>query len=171
MREDDEDGGQGLADEQRADLLALQAAAAGGQPAPGGPVQVQEQGADEELPPPSAAAMAAASMLVGIVRPLVEFGIPTLRGSPDALWAPVPEGVAVVVDHYGGGVEWMRHPLARLGFALAPLAAYGAAQAMTKPKEGQGATAAISGPPAGAPDVPGAKTVSFGAVVPAGEAP
>ena len=163
MRDDDETGDD-IASEQRADLAALEAAA--GQAGQGGPqpVQVQEQ-AQEPIQPPSTAAMAAATMLVGIVRPLVDYAVPALRGAPDELWMPVPEGVAAVVDHYGGGAEWMRHPLARLGMALAPLAAYGAA--MSIKDKGKRPPEALAPPEPGAPALPGAKTVTMGTVMPA----
>lgn len=160
---DGEDDGDDIASEQRADLAALTAAA--GQAEQGAQQQQVQEQADAPMPQPTAAALAAAAMLVSMGRPLVEFAVPALRGAPEELWMPVPEGIAAVVDHYGGGAEWMRHPLARLGMALAPLAAYGAAMSMQG--KGKSEPQALAAPQPGAPAVPGAKTVTIGAVVPA----
>lgn len=155
-----------VAAEQAADLAALQAAAAGTEAAAGAE-KASEVVEGDELPPPSAAALQMAAMAVGMLRPLVCFAVPTLRGAPDALWEPIPEGVAAVMDHYGASAEWMRSPWARLGFSLAPLAAFAAVEAMKeKPKPKEGQPIALE---AKAPDVVvGQKTVTFGA--PAAEA-
>lgn len=142
--------------EQAADLAALQAAAAAGEPAaPGQPVEAEQQGPQ----PPSAAAMQMAVMAVGILRPIICFAVPSLRTAPGELWEPVPEGVAAVMDHYGASAEWMQSPWARLGMSLAPLAAFAAIDAMSKPKEPpRQALTAEAPPPAEGP-----RTVTFGA--------
>lgn len=155
---------QDLAAEQAADLAALQAAAA--PPAPQGPRgDYLEPGERmDEVLPPSAAAMAMAATIVGVCRPLAAYAMPALRGAPDELWEPVPEGVAAVLDHAGASAEWMRSPWARLAMSLVPLVAYAAAAAMQeKPRE-----ALEAAPAPGAPAEPGAATVSFGTVAPEG---
>lgn len=159
----DDEAGDDIADEQAADLAALQAGANPAQAAQAGPAVVDE--APTEQKPPSAQAMALAGMAVGMLRPLIVYAVPSLREAPDELWAPIPEGLAAVADQYGVAAEWMQSPWARLAFACAPLAAFGAMQAMSKPKpEAQ----ALPAPPApGAPAEPGSKTVTFGTVMPA----
>jgi hypothetical protein len=146
-----------LADEQAADLAAL-TAAANPKPAPG--LQSQQPVEESNEPaPPSAEAMALAGMAVGILKPLVCFAVPVLKDAPAELWQPIPEGVAAVVDHYGGGPAWMNSPWARLGFSLMPLVGYAAVQAMNKPAEPE--PMALEAPPPAA-DV-GQRTVTFGA--------
>lgn len=112
--------------EQAADLAALKSGATA-QPGP-----VQEE---EVIQPPSQAALQMAAMAVGLAKPLVCFAVPSLQGAPDELWAPVPEGVAAVLDLYGANADWMKNPWARLGLSLMPLVAYAAVQAMNKPPE------------------------------------
>lgn len=147
--------------EQAADLAALQGmAAAGEQAAPGQPEQAEQQA----IQPPSAAAMQMAAMAVGILRPIICFAVPSLRTAPDELWQPIPEGVAAVMDHYGASAEWMQSPWARLGISLAPLAAYAAMDAMSKPKEPARVGLSAEAPPAPAQS----REVTFGA--PAAEA-
>lgn len=146
----------GAASEQAADLAALQAAAAGAPPAPGAQPEQAEAGT---IQPPSAAALQMAAMAVGMLRPIVCFAVPSLRAAPDELWQPIPEGVAAVMDHYGASAEWMQSPWARLGFSLAPLAAFAAMDAMSKPKEAPRVGMTAEAPPA--PETP--KTVTFGA--------
>lgn len=142
--------------EQAADLAALQGMAAAGEPAaPGQP----EQADQPAIQPPSAAAMQMAALAVGILRPIVCYVVPSLRTAPDELWEPIPEGVAAVMDHYGASAEWMQSPWARLGFSLAPLAAFAAMDAMSKPKEPERVGIKAEAPPA--PQAP--KTVTFGA--------
>lgn len=147
--------------EQAADLAALQSAAneATAPPAPG----ADQAQATTEPQPPSAAALQVAALAVGMLRPIVAYAVPSLRSAPDELWAPVPEGVAAVLDHYGMQAEWMQGPWARLAFSLAPLAAFAAVEAMKdKPKPEP-----LAAPVPGAPAEPGAKTVTIGAAVPA----
>lgn len=164
----DDEAGDSIADEQAADLAALQAGANGAQAAQAGPAVVEEGG--DEIKPPSAQAMALAGMAVGMLRPLIVYAVPSLREAPDELWAPVPEGVAAVMDEYGAAAEWMRSPWARLAFACAPLAAFGAMQAMKEKPKPQ--AQALPPPPApGAPAEPGSKTVTFGTVMPAEATP
>lgn len=153
-----------VAAEQAADLAALQAAAAGAAPAPGGAVVEADTGPQ----PPSAAALQMAGVAVGMLRPIVTYAVPSLRGAPDELWAPVPEGVAAVMDHYGASAEWMQSPWARLAFSLAPLVAFAAVSAMNeKPKaEAAGEVA----PQAAADQAPAenlSKTVQIGTAMPA----
>lgn len=161
------DTSMGAAAEQAADLAALQAAAAGAEPAPGAQVADAEA---QAIAPPSAAAMQMAAMAVGILKPIICFAVPSLREAPGELWEPIPEGVAAVMDHYGASAEWMQSPWARLGLSVAPLCAFAAVQAMNapKPKAEPEAGGALQ-LEAKAPDVvAGASTVTFGA--PAAEA-
>lgn len=148
--------------EQAADLAALQAAAAGAEPAPG--AVAAAEGEAQALQPPSAAAMQMAAMVVGMARPIVCFAVPSLRDAPGELWQPVPEGIACVMDHYGASAEWMQSPWARLGMSLMPLVAFAAVQAMKEPpKKDEGEPLKLA---ATAPDVvAGQKTVTFGAPV------
>ncbi len=152
--------------EQAADFAALQAAAAENT----GPVSVEAPGQPQDTgpQPPSAAALQIAAMVVGIVRPIAAYAVPSLREAPDALWEPIPEGVAAVLDHYGADAEWLQSPWARLAFSLAPLAAFAAMKSMEeKPKakpqsiEGPNLTAA---PPT---EAAGSKSVTIGAPLPA----
>lgn len=147
-----------VADEQAADLAALKAAAGPAPGAPGAPAAVAQEESNEPAPP-SAEAMALAGMAVGILKPLVCFAVPVLKDAPAELWQPIPEGVAAVVDHYGGGPAWMNSPWARLGFSLMPLVGYAAVQAMNKPKEPE--PMALEAPPPA--EAVGQKTVTFGA--------
>lgn len=119
---------EGLADEQQADLAALEAAAAGQQ---AGPVPVEQQA---QAQAPSLAAVQMAGMAVGMLRPLICYAVPALRTAPAELWEPVPEGVAAVLEHYGASAEWMQSPWARLAISLAPLAAFAAMQAISQPE-------------------------------------
>jgi hypothetical protein len=119
----------GASAEQAADLAALTAAAGGGE---GGQVQADEQEAGQ-IPQPSEAAMQVAALAVGILRPVLAYAVPALRTAPDALWEPVPGGVAGILDHYGIGVEALQSPWARLALACAPLAAFAAVEAMKEP--------------------------------------
>jgi hypothetical protein len=114
--------------EQAADLAALQQAAGGD--------AGQVQQADPEpgtIPQPSEAAMQVAALAVGILRPVIAYAVPSLRAAPDALWEPVPGGVAGILDHYGIGIEALQSPWARLALACAPLAAFAAVEAMKEP--------------------------------------
>lgn len=148
--------------EQAADLAALQGMAAAGEPATPGQPEQAEPGA---IQPPSAAALQMATLAVGILRPIVCYVVPSLRTAPGELWEPVPEGVAAVMDHYGANAEWMASPWARLGFSLAPLAAFAAIEGMkAKPEEPK--RTAPAGPALTAeapPPAEGPKTVTFGA--------
>lgn len=160
-----DDTSMGAAAEQAADLAALQAAAAGAEPAPGTVAEAEAQA----VAPPSAAAMQMAAMAVGILKPIICFAVPSLREAPGELWEPIPEGVAAVMDHYGASAEWMQSPWARLGLSVAPLCAFAAVQAMKEPKPKEAAEGAPLQLEAKAPDVvAGARAVTFGA--PAAEA-
>lgn len=152
--------------EQAADLAAL-AAAAQGDPA-AAPDAQQAQQTSNEPQPPSAAALQIAAMAVGILRPLAAYAVPSLKNAPDELWAPVPEGLAAVLDHYGASAEWMQSPWARLGLSLTPLLAFAAVESMKEAKQKPKAetiTASVAPPPpapdAAPADTP-AYTVSFG---------
>lgn len=104
--------------------------------------------------------MQMAAMAVGMLRPLICYAVPTLRDAPGELWEPIPEGVAAVMDHYGASADWMQSPWARLGFSLAPLAAYAAVSAMNKPKE-EPKRVGLSAEPPKAPEA--SRAVTFGA--------
>jgi hypothetical protein len=152
--------------EQAADLAAIKAAASE-QPAPAGQVEQGEAGQGAEPAPPSAGSVQAATMLVGILRPLLGFALKSLKDAPDELWEPLPAGVAGVLDHYSvDGAEWLRNPWVRLAFCGAPLAAYVVAEEMkAKPAPaiaapGQGQHLAAPAPT----EAPGARTVTIGAV-------
>jgi hypothetical protein len=153
--------------EQAADFAALQIAA---NEADAGPVAPGQTEAAQEPAPPSAASLQLAAMAVTMLKPLISFAVPALQKAPDELWAPVPEGVAGILDHYGlGESELLRSPWGRLAFSLAPLAAFAAMESMKeKPKDK--APEQLAGPDlsAAAPvaDV-GTKTVTFGAPAPA----
>lgn len=155
----------GASAEQAADLAALQAAASP-QPVPGAPVA--DQAAEQGPPEPSAAALQVAALAVGILRPVIAYAVPSLRAAPDELWAPIPGGVAGILDHYGVGLEALDNPWARLAMACAPLAAYAAVQAMqappkTDPTEGGAVLDLTASKPAPEPAEPvGQKTVTFG---------
>lgn len=124
--------GQGTSSaEQAADLAALRAAAAP-VTAPGAPGAA----VDSENPVqqgPSAAALQVAELAVGMLRPVICFAVPSLREAPGELWAPIPAGVAGILDHYEIGMEALNNPWARLAMACAPLGAFAAVQAMKAP--------------------------------------
>lgn len=153
--------------EQAADLAALQTAAADGQvtTVAAGPAG---QGAPSEPQPPSEAALQVAALAVGMLRPLIEYAVPALRGAPDELWKPVPEGAAALLDHYGVNADWMQSPWAKFAFSLAPLAAFAAVKAMEeKPKA---KPQSIAGPDLSATpvqDTAGSKAVTIGTAMPA----
>jgi len=150
--------------EQAADFAALQIAANESDAGPGQTDTAQEPAQ------PSQASLQLAAMAVTMLKPLISFAVPALQKAPDELWAPVPEGVAGILDHYGlGESELLRSPWGRLAFSLAPLAAFAAMESMKdKPKDK--APEQLAGPDLSAPapvaDV-GAKTVTFGAPAPA----
>lgn len=154
--------------EQAAELAALTAAANEGAPGQPAAAEPEQQGPQ----PPSAAALQVAGMAVGMLRPLLAYALPALRTAPEELWEPIPEGVAVVLDHYGMEAEWMQSPWARLGFAVAPLAAFAAIEAMKQPPKAEAAQT-IAGPdlsaPAPATDT-GSKAVIIGAPIVEGAA-
>lgn len=156
--------------EQAADFAALQAQA-DTQAAPVAPGEVQAQPVDE-IAPPSAASVQLASMIIVMAKPLICYAVPALKAAPEELWAPVPEGVAAVLDHYGlGESDFMRNPWGRMAFSLAPLAAFAALESMKeKPKDKTPADtmkpASIEAPKQDAQEA-GQKTVTFGAEVPA----
>ena len=165
---DTQDDTPAMADEQAADLAALIAGAKAGAEPQAGAVEAKEgaQADPEELPPVSAQALAFGGLLVSIGRPLVEYAVPSLRGAPDELWMPVPEGVGAVVDSFGVAAEWMRSPWARLGLSLAPLAAFAAVEAMKQPEK---PAKALEAPAPGTFAEPGAKTLTAGTVIPMAE--
>ncbi len=147
--------------EQLADLAALQASANESDQvnAPGQSVQSGPQ-------PPSASALQLAAMAVQVIKPLATAAVPALRGSPDELWAPIPEGLAAILDHYGWNrPDLLDSPWAKLALSLAPLAAYAAMESMKddKPKARPKAAAISEAPGADS----GPKTVTVGAVMPA----
>lgn len=149
--------------EQASDLAALQVAAGEGQgaPVPGAP------GAEPERQGPSEQSLHVAAVVVGIVRPLICFAVPKMSEAPDALWEPIPQGVAGVLDHYDLS-QHMDNPWAGLAMSCAPLAAFVAMEAMKdkpkpKAKEPQ-QLEAFAAPVPG--DAPGQKTVTFGAAAP-----
>lgn len=171
MNQDDEtqEGHQPEA-EQAADLAALQAAAAGAVPAaavaPGAPAG---QAAPEQLPPPSAAAMASAVVMLKTFQPMVTALVPVLRNAPPEVWEPIPEGIAVLLDHFKANPAWLANPFVRAASALVPMAGFVALHMMQNPspKKAKAAGEVIEAPPApppGAPAEPGARTVSFGTV-------
>jgi hypothetical protein len=149
--------------EQAADFAALQAAANEANAGPAAPGQPE---AAPELAPPSAASLQLAAMAVQMIKPLACFAVPALRSAPDELWAPVPEGVAGILDHYGlGESELLRSPWGRLAFSLAPLAAFAAMEAIKdKPKDKPADMLEAPLPP---PAPEASKTVTFGAPAPA----
>lgn len=144
--------------EQAADLAVLQAAAGGGvQPVTGAAPD------DDAIPEPSAAAMQVAQLAVSMMRPVIAYAVPALRSAPDALWEPVPGGVAGIMDHYGIGADAIKSPWARLALACAPLAAFAAMEAMKEqpsPKPEQAREPERLAP---AQDAQGAGVVTFGA--------
>lgn len=147
--------------EQLADLAALQAAANGADQAlpPGQAIQATPQA-------PSASALQLAAMAVQVIKPIASVALPSLRGAPEELWAPIPEGLAAILDHYGWNrPDLLESPWAKLALSLAPLAAYAAMESMKddKPKGKPRAAAIAEAAPADA----GQKTVTVGAVVPA----
>lgn len=149
--------------EQAADLAALTAAAQGDAPAAAPGAQPEQQGPQ----PPSAASVALATMLVGMLKPIACYLAPALKKAPDELWAPVPEGMAAVLDHYDlGESELLRNPWARLGLSCAPLIAYAAMNA--EPEKPAGKPQALAAP--AAPPAAGGGAVTFGDPVPAGGA-
>lgn len=156
--------------EQAADFAALQAAAAENT----APVMAQAQGQVQDTgpQPPSAAALQIAAMVVGMLRPIAAYAVPSLREAPDALWEPIPEGVAAVLDHYGADADWLQSPWARLAFSLAPLAAFAAMKSMdekpkAKPQSIQGPDLTATAPAEAA----GSKSVTIGAPMPAEAVP
>jgi hypothetical protein len=156
-------------DEQAADHAAMMAAATAGAPgAPGTPATAEET--EDKPKEPSAKAMRAAVLIVSIVQPLACFVVPSLAKAPQALWEPIPEGVAGVLDHYKLA-EQIEGPWIGLAMCCVPLAAFAAAESMKeepKPKPPE----RLDGPnlAAQAPtEAPGQKTVTFGA--PAAEVP
>lgn len=144
-------------DEQAADLAALQAMAAPDTP----PAQVQAQA--EAPQGPSVQSLQLAALAVSIIRPLACYAVPGLRTAPDALWEPIPQGLAGVLDHYDLG-EHIDNPWVGLALACAPLAAYGVmesakAKPADKPERVQGPDLTAQAPT----ETPGQKTVTFGA--------
>jgi hypothetical protein len=145
-------------DEQAADLAALQAMAA--PDAPAAALQVQEQAP----PGPSVQSLQLAALAVSIIRPLASYAVPALRTAPDALWEPIPQGLAGVLDHYDLG-EHINNPWIGLALASAPLAAY-AVMESAKAKPQDKPTDPGPGPDLSAPvptEAPGQKTVTFAA--------
>ena len=144
-------------DEQAADLAALQAMAT--PEAPAAPAQ-----ALAEVPQgPSVQALQLAAMAVSIIRPLASYAVPALRTAPDALWDPIPQGLAGVLDHYDLG-EHIDNPWIGLALACAPLAAYGVMESakgkpQDKPERAQGPDLTAKAPT----ETHGQKTVTFGA--------
>ncbi|MEH0165582.1 hypothetical protein [Roseateles microcysteis] len=154
----DTENDKGPAVEQAADLAALQAAADGATATvTGAAVPAQGQAEDAPLPPPSPQALAAAKVLIKQLRPLATVALPALREAPDDYWEPIPEGIAVIMDHYGTSVDWMRTPWGRLTMALLPLGGFVAVQVLNKPKPAQ----ALEAPP---PVAQGSKSVVIGTV-------
>lgn len=146
--------------EQAADLAALQAMA-GPEPGQGAPTEA------EPAPPagPSAQALQLAALAVSIARPLICYAVPALRTAPEALWEPVPQGVAGVLDHYDLSAN-LDNPWVGLALSCAPLAAFAAMEAIKeKPKAEASTTPGLSAPPP-PPAPPTSKTVTFGAPVP-----
>lgn len=146
--------------EQASDLAALQVAAGEGQ---GATAPVAEQG--PQIREPSEQSKQLAVLIVGIARPLVCFAVPALRNAPDELWEPVPQGVAGVLEHYDLS-QHIDNPWAGLALCCAPLAVFGATEAMKdrpKPKEPQQLETFAAPVPE---DAPGQKTVTFGAAAP-----
>lgn len=107
-----------------------------------------------------------AALAVGILRPVVCYAVPSLRGAPDELWEPIPGGVAGILEKYGVGIEAMQSPWARLALACAPLAAFAAVEAMKSPPKPEAEPLPEIAPEkAGAPlEVVGQKSVTFGNV-------
>lgn len=103
--------------EQAADFAAIQAGAAGqvAEPVAG---QVQEQGQQ----PPTAQALGVAAMVLGVARPLLCHMVKGLDTAPDALWEPVTDGVAGLIDHYGLARPELQGPWARFAVSVIPLA-------------------------------------------------
>ena len=153
--------------EQAADLAALQAAAASEQQAAAPSAQADQA---QAIQPPSAQAMALAGMLVGMLKPIACYAVPSLKKAPAELWMPIPEGVAAVLDHYNlSESELLRNPWARLAMACAPLAAFAAMNAEPEKKD----QADDKQPPLAAPvptEPAGSKTVQIGAPIPEGAA-
>lgn len=158
--------GQGTSSaEQAADLAALRAAAA--------PVTATGAAAPEQQVQqgPSAAALQVAELAVGMLRPVICFAVPSLRAAPGELWAPIPAGVAGILDHYEIGMDALKNPWARLAMACAPLGAYAAVQAMKEqqeqpkpdPTEGGDMLNLESSKQDANPQTVGQKTVTFGA--------
>ena len=142
--------------EQAADLGALQAMA--------GTADGQEVEAASQTPSePGAQAMQLAAMAVSIARPLLCYAVPALRTAPDALWEPIPQGVAGVLDHYDLGAQ-INNPWIGLALCCAPLAAFAAMEsAKAKPEAISGPGKGLTAEPPTAP--PASKTVTFGAPV------
>jgi len=145
-------------DEQAADLAALQAMAA--PEAQAGQLQPVA-----EVPTgPSVQSLQLAALAVSIIRPLAAYAVPALRTAPDALWEPIPQGLAGVLDHYDLS-EQINNPWIGLALASAPLAAYAFMEsAKAKPQDKPAAHGA--GPDLSAPvptEAPGQKTVTFAA--------
>lgn len=156
----DDAPGREASSEQSADLAALQAMAAPEAPAAGVPAaQAQEaQG-------PSAQAVQLAAVAVGVIRPLICYAVPALRTAPEALWEPLPLGVAGVLDHYDLG-EHFDNPWVGLAMASAPLAAFAVMESAKAPPKEKPAER-IEGPDLSAPipaQAVGQKTVTFGAL-------
>ncbi len=147
-----------IAGEQASDLAALQLAAGEGAGAPLAPTEAAP--ATRE---PNEKSKAVAIMLVGIVKPIACYAVPALRTAPDELWEPVPLGVAGVLDHYDIA-QHIDNPWAGLAMACAPLAAFAAMEAMKdKPQEKKREPGQLAAPVDVPKEVPGAKTVTFGA--------
>ncbi len=145
--------------EQASDLAALQLAAGEGQ---GAPQALAEP--EPERSGPSEKSLHVAALIVGIVRPIAGYAMPSLREAPDALWEPIPQGVAGLLDHYDLS-EHIDNPWAGLAMACAPLAAFAAMEAIkNKPQEAKPKEPGQLAAPAQVPsETPGQKTVTFGA--------
>lgn len=144
-------------DEQNADLAALKAMAA--PEAPAGQLP-----AVADVPTgPSVQSLQLAALAVSIIRPLAAYAVPALRTAPDALWEPIPQGLAGVIDHYDLG-EHINNPWVGLALASAPLAAYAVMESAKAKPQDKPATDPGSGPDLSAPlptEAAGSKTVTF----------
>lgn len=150
--------------EQASDLAALQLAAGEGQGA--APVQ-GAPGAEPERQGPSEQSKQLAVLIVGIARPLLCFALPVLKTAPEELWEPAPHGLAEFLEHYDLS-QHIENPWAKLAMGFVPLGVYAATEAMkAKPQEAKPKEPGQLAAPADIPqEVPGQKTVTFGAAAP-----
>ncbi len=163
--ENEHDDGAPSSDEQAQHLARIQGQAV---PTDAATAPGAQQPADDadEMPEPGAMAQQAAAVIMTIVRPLASFAVPQLRDAPDELWAPIPEGLAAVLEEYGGdNLAIMKNPWVRLGMCCAPLAIYATQHAPQKTAPDALAAPASVVLEAPRPDAAAAsqKTVTFGA--------